>query len=884
MASVIFYPIPWPCGKIRINLCLYACTPDNFQQETMIKDFNKTAIVTAHGNISYRSMLQHIDNFALHTPKGNGEKAIIFSENRAGWIYAFFSIWRNGGIAIPVDASSTPQDLAYILKDSGCKYIWTSYEREAIASEAIAQSGCSVHILHIDQYEKCDIPEYGDDAPQPSVWTREDAETAVIIYTSGTTGSPKGVMLTFGNLKANMRGVADEVSIYNSERRALILLPLHHVLPLQGCMIVPLLRGGGVAISPGMTGPEIMDTLCRGQVAIFIGVPRLWQTLYTGIMKQINAHAITRGLFRLCAWAKSPTLSRIIFHSLHKKMGGHIKYCVSGGAALDAEIGRGLETLGLNLLEGYGMTETAPIIAFTRPGDYIPGCVGLPLPSVECKIIPSEMGITENGNVIIGELCAKGPNVMAGYYNRPEETAATIDDDGFIHTGDLARFDEKGRVYITGRCKEIIVLANGKNVQPSEIEAKLEKYTEYIHEAAITQKGDLLCAIIVPQQAWAGNLTDSQVEETIKREVLEHYNRNVPQYKKVMSLCIFRGELPRTKLEKLQRFRLKDILEGQTDATPASDIAVKEPDIEEYRMLKRYIETEKKVSIRPTDHVETDLAMDSLDRIGMQTFIEYSFGMYISAEDLTTFASVSALARHIKANKTRMETEDIDWQRLLSDPEPILGNNMKQNRYERNTSPLMSVWAWLITGFIRLYNGLTVKGRENIPASGPYILAPNHQSFMDGPLALAGMTAKQIRECHFYATEEHVRGKLRTMMARRNNIIIMERARLKESILEMAAVLRRGQNLVIFPEGTRTRDGQTGEFKKTFAILATELGVPVIPVRISGAYEAWPRTRKFPLPRPVSVEYLPPVMPDAKSHDYDTMANSVREAITAVKA
>lgn len=845
----------------------------------MIKDFNKTAIVTAHGDISYRSMLQHIDHFAKHTPKGKDAKTIIFSENREGWIYAFFSVWKNGGIAIPVDASSTAHDLAYILQDSGCRSIWVSDSRQSVAMEAIALTGMQIRLLSIDEHEDTDVPENGPEAVAPTEWTRQDEETAIIIYTSGTTGAPKGVMLSFANLFANIRGVSDEVCIFNSERRTLILLPLHHVLPLQGCMIAPILLGGGVAISPGMTGPEIMDTLCRGQVAIFIGVPRLWQTLYSGIMKQINAHAITRGLFRLCAWAKSPTLSRIIFRSLHQKMGGHIRFCVSGGAALDAEIGRGLETLGLNLLEGYGMTETAPIIAFTRPGDYIPGCVGLPLPSVECKIIPSEMGVMENGRVVVGELCAKGPNVMQGYYNRPEETASTVDRDGFIHTGDLARFDEHGRVYITGRCKEIIVLSNGKNVQPSEIEAKLDKYDERVQESAVTQRGDMLCAIVVPQPTWAKDLTDQQVEEVLKREVLEPYNRSVPQYKKVMSLCIFRGELPRTKLEKLQRFKLKAILDGQLPAGTPSEASSQEPDSEVYRIIKQYIEEEKKVSVHPTDHIETGLGLDSLDRIGLQVFIENSFGVQVEADSLSSFSNVAALAMHIEKNKTRMEVEEIDWTRLLSQADHPSDYEGGKDKYDRKTSPLMCVWTKLMQGFISLYNGIEVVGRENIPAKGPYILAPNHQSYMDAPIAMAGLTSAQIKECYFYATEEHVQGTLRRTLAQRNNIIIMERARLKDSILEMAAMLKRGHNLVIFPEGTRTRTGRVGEFKKTFAILAAELNVPIIPVRISGAFEAWPRTKRLPSPKPVKVEYLPALIPEGEMEDYDKLSDRVRQAI-----
>lgn len=217
-------------------------------------------------------------------------------------------------------------------------------------------------------------------------------------------------MLTYKNIYANIDSVSKDVPIFNTERRTMILLPLHHVFPLIGTLVAPIVCGGGVAICPSMTGPDIMDTLCRGRVGIFIGVPRLWQMLYVGIKKKIDEKAVTRGLFNMCRKANSRRLSRFVFQSVHKKMGGYLDYCVCGGAALDKEIGMGLRTLGLDVLEGYGMTETAPMISFTRPDDIIPGCAGLPLPTVDCKIID-------------GEICAKGPNLMPGYYNRPEETA-----------------------------------------------------------------------------------------------------------------------------------------------------------------------------------------------------------------------------------------------------------------------------------------------------------------------------------------------------------------------------------------------------------------------------------------------------------------------------
>ncbi|MBQ2458691.1 MAG: AMP-binding protein [Bacteroidaceae bacterium] len=509
----------------------------------MIKDFQKSAIIVGDRNVSYSEMLQRIHLFSQYTKGEKGDRVLILSENREGWIYAFFSVWARQEIATPVDAGSTAHDVAYIIKDCRPTCVWTSRTKVDLVREAVNMAGIDVEILLIDDYELAPV------SGEKAVIESRMEDTALIIYTSGTTGSPKGVMLSFANIEANIRSVSDDVPIFNTERCTLILLPLHHVLPLVGSMVAPITKGGGVAICPSMSGPDIMETLCRGKVAIMIGVPRLWQTLYLGIKKKIDANAVTRFLFWLCAKAGSPALSKTIFKSVHKKMGGHITYCVCGGASLDKEIGEGLRTLGLDVLEGYGMTEAAPMISFTRPGDIIPGCAGLPLPTVECKIVNDE-------------LWAKGPNIMQGYYNRPEETAEVLDKDGFLHTGDLARFDEKGRIYITGRSKEIIVLSNGKNVQPAEIEFQLEQYPVQVKEAAVVQDGDLLKAIIVPQPEWAGEKNDEQLETELKREVLEPFNRTVANYKKVMGVFVYRGDLPRTRLDKLQRFKLKEIVEA----------------------------------------------------------------------------------------------------------------------------------------------------------------------------------------------------------------------------------------------------------------------------------------------------------------------------------
>lgn len=832
----------------------------------MIRNYNNIAIISGKDNISYPELNERIAFYSLHTPKQNNAKTIIISENRLGWVYAFFSIWYNHGVAVPVDASATVQDVAYILNDCRPEFIWTSKEKEQTVKDALKEANLDIPYLFIEDFEHASM-DFSENAPSTDAdddfMVTRGNDVALIIYTSGTTGSPKGVMLSYTNLNANLIGVCDQVPIFNAHRRTMMLLPVHHVLPLMGTIIAPILTGGGIIICPSMTGPDIMDCLCRGKVAIFVGVPRLWQTLYSGIKKKIDEKAVTRMLFNICRKVNSRSLSRFVFQSVRKKMGGNIYCCVSGGAALDKEIGEGLRTFGLDVLEGYGMTETAPMISFTRPGDIIPGCAGLPLPSMECKIVN-------------GELLAKGPNVMLGYYNRPEETAEVIDKDGFIHTGDLARTDEKGRIYITGRSKEIIVLSNGKNVQPNEIEYKLEKYDKRVKEAAVVQDGDMLRAIIVPQETWASSLDDSEVEAQLKKEVIEPYNLSVANYKKLMSIFVYRDALPRTKLDKLQRYKLKAIIENagkKADTNGNNSDSVKTAQLgAEYKIISEYIEQEKKISVKPEDHIETDLAFDSLDKVGLQSFIESTFGMEVTQDKLIALGSVKGIAEYIHKQKTKMEVGETDWKAILSADSKSL--------VLPETSLLYTLYAKSFKGFFRLYNRLAVKGVENIPANGPFIIAPNHQSFLDGPLAVTGMNSKTIRDCYFYATEEHVKGTVVKYLARHNNIILMERRNLKNSILKLSEVLKQGKNIVIFPEGSRTHNGKLSAFKKTFAILSKEINVPIVPVCIKGAFEANPRGKNTYKPHSISVEYLSPIQPTDQD-TYESLTAKVKDAISS---
>ena len=244
--------------------------------------------------------------------------------------------------------------------------------------------------------------------------------------------------------------------------------------------------------------------------------------------------------------------------------------------------------------------------------------------------------------------------------------------------------------------------------------------------------------------------------------------------------------------------------------------------------------------------------------------------MKINADEMSSIPNVTALAEMVVDGKTRMEVEQIDWHTLLAQTSEHLELPTASGRY-----PFHIRMARL---FFKAYNRLTITGTENIPAQGPFILAANHQSYLDGLLVLAGLPWDTVGQCYFYAKEDHFRSAMRQRIARHHNIILMERANLKDSILKMAEVLKQGKNVVIFPEGSRTHDGKVGAFKKTFAILSQELGVPVLPVRISGAFDAMPRGHALVKPCHISVRYLP-VVQASHEKDYGEQAEEIRSII-----
>ncbi len=809
-------------------------------------DLSKNAIIFKDIKVTYQELFHNINQYSQLFNGRGFNKIAIFSENRLEWIYAFYAGWENDCTVVPVDFGASADDVTFILNDSKPELIFTSKGQQAELERIIARLEYTPETIC---FGEVNLPAVTDSIS--SIEPKNVEDTAVIIYTSGTTGSPKGVMLSYRNLIANVNGVSKEVVIFTPERQVLMLLPMHHIFPLAGSLMAPLMVGGTIVMSPSMQSSDLIETLKNNQVAILIGVPRFYELLYKGIKSKIDVSFIARTLFKVVKLSGSKSLGRKIFGKVHKGFGGNLEFLVSGGAALNKEVGGFFKTLGFEVLEGFGMTEAAPMITFTRPGRVLIGSPGHPLPGLQLEIRD-------------GEIVAKGPNIMKGYYNRPEETADVLKD-GWLYTGDLGRINKKGYLFITGRKKEIIVLSNGKNINPVEIETKLEKSFSCIKEVGVFAQGDALHALINPDFKALSDLGVKEPELYFRETVLTEYNKETSSYKRIMHFTLVKEDLPRTRLGKLQRFKLEEIATKPKKKKGKAE----HPDNEEYRDVKSFIEKQVDMEISPDDHIEFDIALDSLGRLSLIDYIETRFGLKFDNEKLVKFPSIKAMVEHIREHKIWHRNEGTNWTELLKE---------KVHVKLPKTWPTQNIIKHFAKGIFKLYFRFKGEGEQNIP-DGPCIIAPNHQSFLDGLFVASFIKRKTFKMTYFYAKKKHVKGWFLRFMASRNNVIVMDiNNDLKESIQKLAEVLKSGKKVILFPEGTRTKTGKVGEFKKTFAILSRELNVPIVPVAIDGAYKAFPRGSKVPkIGAQIQVNFLEPIYPE--QFDADALADRVKTLI-----
>ena len=800
--------------------------------------------------INYTELVNNVKYYSENVvTAGKDDFGLILMENRPEWIYTYFALWDRKAVPIALDSTSNGKEILYVLEDSGPKFIICSDETEKNVKEAVSlYDKGQVTIINVDSHSidenKMEIIKKGDfELENP-----EEDSIATMLYTSGTTGFPKGVMLTFNNLSSELEGL-EKKNLLEPSDQILALLPFHHVLPLTATVLIILKYQASIVFVKKIASKEILEALDKNNVTALVGVPRVFKLFYDGIKQQIDSKFITRTIYKLMTKIKSFKIRRKVFVKVHEKFGGELTFIVSGGAKLDPEIGEFYETLGIYVQEGYGLTETSPVIAVnTREGRKI-GTVGKKLDNIEAKIVDEELWV-------------KGPIVMKGYYNKPEKTAEVITEDGWFKTGDLASIDDEGYITIRGRRNSMIVLSNGKNIDPEKLENKvIEKSKRLIKELGVFGHNDKLVAIIVPDLLECRKQGITNIKAYIKN-IVEDYNLTVHNYEKILDYKLYEEELPKTRVGKLRRFMLPELYLK----TNVKKKKVEEPDNEVYRLLKDYIKKLKGIEAQPEENLELEIGMDSLDIVEFFAYVENSFGIQLDEEKFSEISNLKSLSEYINEKATKIESGEVDWKKIIEAAPPVEEKNRWATRVLR---PLFDLT-------IKLYFRLKRVDRDKL-SDKPQIFVSNHQSFIDslvlGSLLPAGILYNTI----FLAIDWYFKkGILKLLVSHGNVVLIDINKNIKKSVEEIAGNVKAGKNVLIFPEGARTKDGKVAEFKKVFAIIAKELNVDVQCLGIKGAFEAYSRYMKFPKPKKIEVAVLEKFKPEGT---YDEIVEKARNII-----
>jgi long-chain acyl-CoA synthetase len=486
-----------------------------------------------------------------------GDRVALLSENRPSWVISYFAILLTGGVVVPIDSLLSPAEIVNVLLMAKSRLIVTSSRFLEMLQTVEAFDEISAGHLLVDR----DLRPADQTGPTTALFSPRSGDTAALLFTSGTTGFSKGVVLSHANLCADVQAIVD-AGVLHSGDHFLLLLPLHHTYSSTVNMLGTLALGCPALFATSFKSRDIVDDVRIGRISMLVGVPQVFEKLMTSLGRAVSDSPLgKRVLFRVL-YALSAVLyhaglpaGRVLFRSLREKAGmATLRHMVSGGAALPPQIHRFFQYLGFEMLQGYGLTETSPVLSVNRPHHIRVGSVGPALPGIELRIdSPDKDGI--------GEICARGPVVMQGYYENPQATAEVLKD-GWFHTGDAGYLDRSGRLHITGRIKNVIVTGAGKNVYPEEIEAHLN-LSPYILESLVVGRkdkrgvGEGLAAVIVPDKEYVeceiarGRSVD--VEAEVKQAV-DSYNHTAPTYRRIRDWKIREQEFEKTSSRKIRRY------------------------------------------------------------------------------------------------------------------------------------------------------------------------------------------------------------------------------------------------------------------------------------------------------------------------------------------
>ena len=792
----------------------------------------------------------------------SGDRILLFAKNAPEWGMTYFGALKAGATVVPIAHESSVAEVVNIVKASeaaGLVIDEELFSKRSGLARSLREAGLTTRIWRFEQVFAVQDEQLEQERKQ-SLHARVQPDTlASLLFTSGTTGKPKGVMLSHRNFAFMVSELA-RVFEFGVRDGMLSVLPLHHTFEFSAGLLMPLSRGAQITYLSELNGESISSALKKGHVTAIVGVPALWDLLRRRVMQKLTdrsallepaVKALAAGNYQLRK-KTGVDLGMLLFLPVHAGFGGRIRYLISGASALPAEVMKTFQGMGFNFYEGYGLTETAPVLTVTPPdGQPVPGSVGKPLPGVELKIDnPDGAGV--------GEVLARGRNLMLGYW-RDEQATQNAIRDGWFHTGDLGRFDADGNLFIVGRSKEVIIDSNGKNVFPDEVE-ELYRESPYIKEISVVGlpegTAEHVAAAVTPNLEHEPALSRAEVE----KKVSEHFqaiSAGLPFWKRVKTLEFWEGDLPRTSSRKVKRTEVVAELvrrhKKQAGDGAAVDGRNQASGATWFLDILAEVTGRSRASIGWKTRV-SELGLDSLTSNELAEAVERA-GVPVPQEvDASGATDVAALHELF----TRRPGAAASGPRRKRDLGDVLGAEdievpaVVARLGKRGLSRAQELF----------YKGVLdtkVEGELHIPAHTHFIVAANHSSHLDmGVIKVAlGDSGKDLAS--LAAADYFFSNKWRkAYFANFTNLVPMERlGSIRKSMDVAERVLRRGRSLVVFPEGTRSTTGRMAAFLPSLGYLALRAETGILPAHIAGSYEALPKGASLPRKRELRVRFGP---------------------------
>ncbi len=838
--------------------------------------------------------------FAEHNLR-QGDHIAIYCDNCPEWGLVYLAAMRSGLTVVPLDRQLGAGDVVAMAEFADVKLICAGVNTiDALREAGDGKSGIAIVAL-----DSVFVPPPGtsrDPGPEPATVTGD--AIASIVFTSGTTLAPKGVMIRHSSFLSNARNLV-HIQAVHADDQFLSVLPLHHVFEFTGGFVVPLANASTVTYVEQLVAKEILETMQATGTTVMMVVPRLLKLFHGGIMREVERSGwFVRQLFRLLGWISDRSrgeMGRALFGRVHKNFGGRLRMFVCGGSALPPSLFLAFQRLGFPVYEGYGLTETAPVLTVNPLGAPRAGSVGLPLPEVELEI-------RNQATSGIGELYARGPNVMAGYYKNTDATDEVLTD-GWFRTGDLCRRDADGFVYVAGRAKDVIVTAAGKNVYPDEVAACYAKLP-HVKELCVLAMpnadgiGDRVDLVVVLDMDDVAGLDRSAAEAEVREAVVRIGDRG-PSYQRIHNIHFWTDALPRTTTLKVKRAEVVRQLLTREAGGGASARGARArwadagatrgpvgPAEAWLRDTLADLTNRSPGQISPEAHLLLDLGIDSLMKVQVISDVETCFDMTLAEEVSARVSRVGDLLTIIGDRLPRdgKKRGDPVWKRQTR------AAAAQSTRAERNgkTPVHLLPLRWALRGSVAAlcnsYIRIKTLGLGNLPTKGAFVLAANHASHLDSAVVLAAIASTLRgtgRRCYIAAAQDYFfDNPVKAMIFRDlcDTIPFDRNADGIEGLQRCGDTLEQVHALLLFPEVTRSVTGEIQPFKIGAAALAIETGVPIVPVRVENTFDLFPKGNRFVKPGLVKVTIAKPIAPaDVSSLDTNERYRVYRELSAEVR-